>query len=215
VSLFRAFLAALLILQPTGLAAGVGEAGLPPWGLFGPCDGNCALAIYAGSYVENSMNDVLISAPELPFTWDYNGADRFAGIALSRRVATLWSRVDIEPEIGFGRRFGRQEGVYEVWAALYGRYRGFPWDRYVETSIALSTGLNWASEITDTEIERAQDDEGAQLHHFFSPEITFALPQHPDVELLFRFHHRSGVVGLVNDAGGGSQYGTVGLRWRF
>ena len=28
--------------------------------------------------------------------------------------------------------------------------------------------------------------------HFFSPEVTFALPSRPDVELLFRFHHRSG-----------------------
>jgi hypothetical protein len=51
--------------------------------------------------------------------------------------------------------------------------------------------------------------------HFFSPEITFALPSRPDIELLFRFHHRSGVFGLVNDAFGGSQYGTVGLRLRF
>jgi len=215
VHLIRCLVASLLLLAPAALAASA-DAGNPRFGgLFAPCAGDCALAIYTGSYVENSMNDVLISAPELPFTWDYNGADRFAGIALSRKVGTILYRVDVEPEIGFGRRFGRQDGVYEVWAALYGRYRGFPWDRYIETTLALSTGLNWASELTETEIERSQDDDGAQLHHFFSPEVTFALPQHPEVELLFRFHHRSGVVGLVNDAGGGAQYGTVGLRWRF
>jgi hypothetical protein len=215
VAFLRALIAALIILRPACLAAAVEETDAAFWGLFEPCAGDCALAIYAGSYVENSMNKVLISEPELPFTWDYGSEDRFAGIALSRRVGTLWSRVDVEPEIGFGRRFGRQEGVYEVWAAVYGRYRGFPWDKYVETSLALSTGLNWATELTDVEVERAQDDTGAQLHHFFSPEITFALPKHPEVELLFRFHHRSGVVGLINNAGGGSQYGTVGLRWRF
>jgi hypothetical protein len=205
------FLLAALLVQPAGPAA----ADPPYWGLFEPCDGDCALAIYAGSYVENSMNKVLLNAPELPFTWDYEGSDRFAGIALSRKTGTILSRVDIEPEIGFGRRFGRQEGVLEAWAAVYGRYRGFPWDNFVQTTFALSTGLSWASEITDIEVERAQDDEGAKLHHYFSPEITFALPDRPDVELLFRFHHRSGVVGLINDAGGGAQYGTVGLRWRF
>lgn len=211
----RAFIAALMFLRPVGLAAAVDAPNPPFWGLFGQCAGDCALAIYSGSYIENSMNDVLLSEPELPFTWNYEQADRFVGVALSRRTGTILYRVDVEPEIGFGRRFGRQEGVYEVWAALYGRYRGFPWDKYLETSIALSTGFNWASEVTPVEVERSQDDEGAHLHHYFSPEITFALPQHPEVELMFRFHHRSGVFGLVNDAHGGSQYGTVGLRWRF
>jgi len=51
--------------------------------------------------------------------------------------------------------------------------------------------------------------------HFFSPELTFALPRAPGTELLFRFHHRSGVYGLISDAHGGAQYGTVGLRLRF
>ena len=45
---------------------------------------------------------------------------------------------------------------------------------------------------------------------FFAPEITFALPSRPNVELLLRFHHRSGVFGLVSDAWGGAQYATVG-----
>ena len=51
--------------------------------------------------------------------------------------------------------------------------------------------------------------------HFFSPEVTFALPSHPGTELVFRMHHRSGVFGLVSDAWGGAQYATVGLRIRF
>ena len=51
--------------------------------------------------------------------------------------------------------------------------------------------------------------------HFFSPEVTFALPSRPEVELLFRMHHRSGVFGVVSDAWGGAQYGAIGLRVRF
>ena len=100
-------------------------------------------------------------------------------------------------------------------AAFFFRYRGFPWDRYVVTTAAISTGFNYASEISDKEQDRAKDGEGSQLMHFFSPEITFAAPRHPQYELLFRFHHRSGVFGLVSDAWGGAQYGTIGLRWRF
>jgi hypothetical protein len=50
--------------------------------------------------------------------------------------------------------------------------------------------------------------------HFFAPEIAFALPRRPEAELMFRFHHRSGVFGLVSEAWGAAQYGTVGLRLR-
>ena len=51
--------------------------------------------------------------------------------------------------------------------------------------------------------------------HYFAPELTFAMPSHPNVELVFRMHHRSGIFGLVSDAWGGAQYATVGLRIRF
>jgi hypothetical protein len=51
--------------------------------------------------------------------------------------------------------------------------------------------------------------------HYLAPEITLAAPSRPDLELVFRFHHRSGVWGIVSDAWGGAQYASVGLRLRF
>jgi hypothetical protein len=69
--------------------------------------------------------------------------------------------------------------------------------------------------VTEVEQERAEDDAGSQVMHFFSPEITLAAPSRPNVELVLRFHHRSGVWGLVSDAWGGAQYASVGLRVRF
>jgi hypothetical protein len=182
-----------------------------PWR--GPCADNCGTAIYGGWYVDNSMGQVLVTSPETPFTWDYED-DYLIATTVSRRIATLWSRVDVEPEAGIGQRWGKQDAT-EIWGAFFFRYRGFPWDRYVVTTAAISTGFNWASDITDKEVDRAKDGKGSQLMHFFSPEITFAAPRYPQYELLFRFHHRSGIFGLVSDAWGGAQYGTVGLRWRF
>jgi hypothetical protein len=134
--------------------------------------------------------------------------------ALSRRLGRFGCCWNLEPEVGIGQRSGAQDET-EVWAAVFLRYSGFPWDHLVVTTAAISTGVNYATGISEVERERAQDDTGSRWMHFFSPEITFALPRRPDVELLFRFHHRSGVYGLFNDAGGGSQYGTFGLRLRF
>jgi hypothetical protein len=186
------------------------------WALFSSCAGNCAVALYGGPYVDKSMAQVLYQEPELPFSWDYRGSDGIVALAFSRHAATLFGRIDLEPEIGIGQRLGRQTET-ELWAALYARWRGFPWDRVVTTTFAVSTGLNYATGISDVEREKAEDkgNSGNRLLHFFSPEITFALPDRPEIELLFRFHHRSGANGLVGDPGGGSHYGTVGLRWRF
>jgi hypothetical protein len=185
-----------------------------PADLFRPCDGDCGAAIYAGTYVEDSMSDLLITEPKSPTAWDYGDDDHIIATSVSREVLRFWSRWTLEPEAGVAQRFGRQDAT-EVWGAVFFRYHGFPWDRVVLTTAALSTGLNWATEVTDVEQDRANDDEGSRWMHFFAPEITFAAPSRPNVELLIRFHHRSGVFGLVSDAWGGAQYLTAGVRVRF
>lgn len=171
---------------------------------------DCATSVFTGDYVENSLGQVLIAKPQPPNSWTYRD-DHFIGLTFSRRAGTLWGHVDLEPEIGFGQRYGIQDES-EVWAALFFRYHGFPWDKYIVTTIAASTGLNFASGVSQVEKERARDGEGDQLMHYFAPEVTFALPSAPQNQFFFRMHHRSGVFGLVSDAFGGAQYGTVGLR---
>lgn len=206
-----ASLICVLVLAAASPATGGDWIEWRPWR--GPCAGDCATAVYAGWYVDNSMGQVLVTGPETPFTWDYDG-DYLVATALSRRVATLWGHVDVEPEVGLGQRWGEQDQT-EVWAAFFFRWRGFPWDSHLVTTAAVSTGVNLASSVSEKEKDRAKDGEGDALMHFFAPEITFALPQAPQYELLFRFHHRSGVFGVISDAWGGAQYGTIGIRIRF
>jgi hypothetical protein len=202
-----------LVLAAASLAATAWPATPGPIDrLFAPCRGDCALATYAGHYVDDTLTDVILAARP-PTGWTYED-DLFVGTALSRELGRFGCCWHLEPEAGLGQRFGAQDET-EVWAALYLRYRGFPWDHVLVTSFAISTGLNYATGISELEKERSRDDQGSRLMHFFSPEVTFALPRRPEVELLFRLHHRSGVFGLVSDAWGGAQYGTVGVRVRF
>lgn len=187
-----------------------------PSSLFSPCSGDCAVSLYGGTYVEDSLSKILVTRPEFPTTWDYVTDDHLIATAFSREAGWLWSRhVSLEPEIGIGQRSGRQSAT-ELWGALFFRYHGFPWDGVLRTTVALSTGLNWASELTAVERDRNQNDgKGSHWLHFLAPEVTFSLPDHPDTELLFRLHHRSGIFGLINGASGGAQYATVGFRVRF
>lgn len=184
------------------------------YGLTGPCDDKCAIMVFGGKFVETPMEDIFLGGDLSPFNWDY-GDSGFIGFSASRTVASFWrERFAIETELGVGKRFGSMHES-EAWAALFLRYRDFPWNDYLYTTVAVSTGLNYANGISEEEKARAGNDRGDRLLHYLAPEITFALPENKSRELVIRFHHRSGVYGLVSDADGGVQYLTVGLRLRF
>ncbi|MFQ8431078.1 hypothetical protein [Amaricoccus sp. W119] len=205
----RRSLAGLLALALALVATGP-VAAWSPDEFFSRCENDCAFSLFAGDYIEDSLNDMLLMRPP-PTGWDFTDEDQFVGLAFSRRTRLYARHFTFEPEFGVGQRYGRQD-VTEVWGALFLRYQGLPWDAYLPTTFAVSTGLNWASEISETERERARDGKGDNLMHYLAPEVTFALPDAPDSQLFFRIHHRSGVFGLVNDAHGGAHYGTIGLR---
>ena len=122
-------------------------------------------------------------------------------------------------ERSFGQRYGALRET-EAWVAIYARWVRFPWSDFLRASLAVSTGLNFASGVALYEEARGKVPGGSRTQHYFSPEMTFGLPDKPDVDLVFRFHHRSGgaVVGnktLFNGTDGGVQHFMLGLRYQF
>jgi hypothetical protein len=221
--LFRVPLAAAASLGGMFLAGSPAFAdGLLKWHFdpaTGSCGGNCAIAIYGGQYVTTPMKSVFGVDDAKPF-WDWKWDQHYilAG-AFSRRILSIGG-LDIEPEIGFAQRFG---GMHEVegWAAIYFRWTLFPWSDVIRTTAAVATGLNVASDVNKIEEARGRVPGGSRLLHYLSPEMTFALPDRPNLELLFRFHHRSGGGDIWGDSelfkgvNGGAQFQTVGFRYRF
>jgi hypothetical protein len=178
-----------------------------------PCEGDCAFTIFAGRHVIDSMMDLFVTDPRGPWDYEY-GPGGMVGVAFSRQAATLFGRISVDPEIGIAKRFGNMDEM-EFWGAIYLRYSDFPWSERLRTSVGLSTGINIATGVSEFERNRAKDDIGARVMHYFAPEITFGLPEYPDIDLVFRFHHRSGAFGLFNRVGGGAHYATVGVRFHF
>ena len=185
----------------------------------GWCAGNCAISFYGGQYVKTPMKSVF-GVDEAKAVWDWKWDQHYiVGAALSRRIWSVGA-LEIEPEIGIAQRFG---GMHEVegWAALYFRWTWFPWNHVIRTTAAMATGLNYASDVNKIEEARGRVPGGSRLLHYLSPEMTFALPDRPNVELLFRFHHRSGGGDIWGDSelfkgvNGGAQFQTIGLRYRF
>jgi hypothetical protein len=120
----------------------------------------------------------------------------------------------IDGEVGTSVRFG-DESLGEGWTALYLRYDGLPWNDMVYTTIGVNTGLSYLTDIS--EFERGRDGEGkaSKLLHYMGPELTFADPANKDLELVLRYHHRSGVFGLFDGVVSGSTFISAGIRVRF
>ncbi len=176
-----------------------------------PCNGDCAFMVFAGKSVNSNVQDIFFKAIS-PTAWDY-GAGGIVGATFTRRIATVFHAFDIEAEIGAAKRFGDQhEG--EFWGAMYVRFTAFPWNNFIYTTLGLSTGVNYATGISDFEKAHSglNPPEGTQIQHYFSPELTFALPDRRERQLVLRLHHRSGAYGIVSGAASGSTYLSVGLR---
>lgn len=174
---------------------------------------DCAITGFTGALVKSSMTSIYVTRGLPPTSWHY-GKSGIVGASFSREVVTYGPLWAIETEVGVAKRFGALD-EFEAWTALYFRWKSFPWSDILRTSVALSTGLNWASDVPRYEVERSPSGQ-AKLLHYLSPEVTFGSVKHPDVDLVFRFHHRSGgELAVFDHASGGAQYGTVGLRFRW
>jgi hypothetical protein len=171
-------------------------------------DPKWAVTFMAGA---SAGDDKLVWLLTSPWTADIRD-DYFVGGALSRRLVRFWNYFSIEAEVGVGARFGMTNGP-ETWGAIYFRYDHFPWNNKLYTTVAVSTGLDYLSKLPPS--ETYPGDPTSHLLHYFSPEITFALPEFKQHELLIRYHHRSGVFGTFNGVWGGSNVIALGYRYRF
>jgi hypothetical protein len=175
------------------------------------CNNRCGLSFYAGVGVKNDMIDIFVNDPKLPYDWKYRQSYLAAG-ALSYKFYKFRSLFSIEEEIGIAKRFGNEREV-EVWWALFFRWEEFPWNEIFKTTIGISTGINYANGIPEWEREKGEGyDDVSRFLHFFSPEMTLQFDD--SGEYFVRFHHRSGVFGLITD-GGGAHYLSLGKRFRF
>ena len=168
--------------------------------------------VFAGSSVaDGKLRDIIVA----PWTGSW-GDDTLAGGAVSYRLARFWKFFMLDAELGSAYRFGDTEGG-EFWAAAYLRYDGFPWTNYVYTTFGLSMGPDYVTRLP--RVERGTDAlpeaNQSRFLNFFSPELTFALPERPHQEVVLRYMHRSGIFGTFNGVWEGANSLTVGFRMRF
>jgi hypothetical protein len=171
-----------------------------------------SLTWWVGSVAEDGILREIAVQP-----WNYEwGGDTFYGFSWSYRLGRFWRDFAVDFELGGAFRAG-QTNSPEAWYAFYFRYDGFPWRDRLYTSFSLSTGLDWLNTLPEVETGTAARPEPNQskILHYFSPELVFSLPDHPQHEVAIRYAHRSGMFGLFNGVWEGSNVLTIGYRRRF
>lgn len=165
-----------------------------------------AATLYGGVVSKERLTTLLYKQHQATLETD----TAFAGGSISRRIGQLGKGFTFELEGGAGYRFSNEDAG-EFWGALFARYDRFPWSDKVYTTIAISTGLNYATRVSEIEY----DEHNSKLLHYLAPEITVASPNHKNLEGVLRMHHRSGVFGLFDGVRSGTNVVTLGLRKRF
>jgi hypothetical protein len=134
-----------------------------------------------------------------------------AGLSLSYQFVDWGPHMRWELEGQALQHVGEQEHV-EFASSINVRWITFPWNRYLDTSVAIGGGLSVTSEVPVLEKRDPDNSQAATLLHYLLIEAAVGLPS-SNWSLVARVHHRSGIFGLFSHSG--SNVLALGLRYRF
>jgi hypothetical protein len=162
-----------------------------------------AVTLLGGQY---SGSKLLELGARLEFKDSYT-----AGLAVSYQFVDWGPHIRWELEGQMLKHFGEQEHV-EFASTINARWITFPWNRYLETSVAIGGGLSVTSEVPVLEKRDPNNSDAATLLHYLLIEAAIGLPN-SNWSLVGRVHHRSGIFGLFSHSG--SNVLAIGVRYRF
>jgi len=106
--------------------------------------------------------------------------------------------------------------IYEFNPYVMFRWRNFPWNQYILTTVGIGEGVSWASRNPQRETRTEEKAENARKFlNYVAFEATMSLPKHPEWQVLYRLHHRSGAFGLYCPGIVGSTAAGIGIRYWF
>ncbi len=190
----------ILLLFTPGISADSGE------GEYSAKDFRWVLSVYGGILFQDSLDEITKGQPRI------REHSYILAVALAREIWRFrdWFGFELEGQIV--RHFDEMNH-WEYNGLLIGRWRLFPWDKYLDTSLALGDGISYATEVPKVE-EREDPDAGRWLNYLMI-ELTLGLPQYPKWDVLFRIHHRSSVRGSIGARDAGSNFFCSGIRYNF
>lgn len=189
-------------------AAGTVEASVPAgWRAPGPDDRLYAVTIFMGEGTENNFSTIIEN-----FFNVQRSTDHVLGLTGSRLLGWYGPSLSFEGELMYVYHYGR-EVYHEIGTAAYARWHDFPWNDYLLTTAAIGMGPSYTTAFP--QLEAQPDGSRSRLLNQLNLQTTFALPSRPDIALVARLQHRSGMFGAFNGVTDASNFLTLGLRYEF
>ncbi len=175
-------------------------------------EGDWAVTLYGARLNTYSLGETL--------TFQAHYEDSYlAVVAVSWNAFSLGRYADIELEGQVAKHFGGGQDNWELNGLPVFRWRYFPWNAYLNTSIAAGAGLSWALGVPYLEEVSGEPPGGrhhsSRLTGYGLIEIAFSLPQWPKWSFVARVHHRSSAGGLIGNSMDASNAIGFGIRYVF
>jgi hypothetical protein len=143
---------------------------------------------------------------------DLESSFGFLAGALSWKMVTLFDRAQFELEGQLVKHLGDQRHA-EINGLWIGRWVAFPWNHHLGTTIGLGMGLSYATDMPVFEV--LTHDRSSQWLIYLLFEATVYPPQYPQWSIVYRIHHRSGMLGTFNGVHGASNALGLGVKYRW
>ncbi len=179
-----------------------------------PCpswwDRGWAVTVYSGPLSTQDSSKIFLK-----------GKADFEGSAILALAGSKWltsffeNKLDLEVEAQAVQHFGGQDHVEINPVVLVARWKAFPWNAYLPTTIAIGDGLSIATQVPKQELLRRGVKYSARVLNYMMAEITLSLPCLPQWALVARYHHRSGAFGTFGGVHDASTAFAAGIKYWF
>ena len=142
------------------------------------------MTLYGGPSAQPDLENTLV------FKLRFEDDTYIAMAALAREFWRYENRISFEVEGQVGKYFG-DEHQWQFNGLIIGRWKRFPWDKYLDTSLAVGDGLSYNTETS--KIEKEDDEDAGKWLNYLMFELTLGLPEYPSWNLVYRIHHRSSI----------------------
>jgi hypothetical protein len=162
------------------------------------------LTVYGGAHAQDDIGNVFALKPK------FEDNDYIVVAALARQFWRYRNYISFEVEGQIGKHFNN-DTFWEFNGVIIGRWHVFPWNKYVDTSVAAGDGLSFYTEVS--KVEKEDDEDAQKTLNYLMFELALGLPRYPRWDMVLRIHHRSSIFGLYG--AGGSNYVTGGFKFSF